>query len=165
MSRASPTLSLDRPAVRQPYHEAMDLSWDEAVARVLGPAREIEKEATRRLEALIETLRGAGLIVKSVAIVGAPERNLRAIGSPHIRAHAAEGVLFRRVWQVAAASIGLPSETFGDKGIEACAAARLGLSLENLGAALSRMGRVLGRPWRADEKAAALAAWMALPDA
>src|SRR5712691_10304691 len=70
----------------------------------------------RRLSALLRDLRAQGLKVKSVAIVGAPDRNLAAIGSPHIRAHAAEGVLFRRVWQVAAQAVDLPSMAFSERG-------------------------------------------------
>jgi hypothetical protein len=103
-----------------------------------------------------------GLEITSVAIVGAPERKLESIGSPHIRAHAAEGVLFRRVWQVAAAALGVPSNAFSEKGFESFAAMRLQLPVDDVRARLAEFAKVIGRPWRADEKAAATAAWLAV---
>ena len=130
-----------------------DLEW----IRELSPSA-----ATRRLEALLIDLRAQGLDVARVAVVGAPDRKLASIGNPHIRAHAAEGVLFRRVWQVAAQAVGVPSMAFAEKGIESFAAARLGVDVETLRARIAEFGQAVGRPWRADEKAAAMAAWMAL---
>jgi hypothetical protein len=38
----------------------------------------------------------------------------------------------------------------------------LGVSLGDMQARLAEIGRVLGTPWRADEKAAAMAAWIGL---
>jgi hypothetical protein len=111
---------------------------------------------------LIEELRSRDIYVSCIGIVGAPERNLAAIGGPHIRAHAAEGVLFRHVLQVGAEANNLPSAIHSERGIEATAAASLGVSLGDMQARLAEIGRVLGTPWRADEKAAAMAAWIGL---
>jgi hypothetical protein len=160
-------LKLDTTGKRelyQPFHEVMLLPWDEAILAVRDAERAIETIATRRLESLVLELRNRGFEVGSVAIVGAPERNLKGIGSPHIRAHAAEGVLFRRVWQVAAQAIGVHAEAFPEKDIETLAADRLRLSVQALRARLLEFGETLGRPWRADEKAAAMAAWAALSE-
>jgi hypothetical protein len=148
----------------QPFHEVMHLPWDEAILAVRDAERAIETIATHRLKSLVSELRNRGFEVGSVAIVGAPERNLKAIGSPHIRAHAAEGVLFRHVWQVAAQAVGAHAEAFPEKDIETLAAARLRLSVQALRARLAEFGETLGRPWRADEKAAAMAAWVALSE-
>ena len=152
----------DTPALFQPHHQVMDLPWDRATAAVTDAERAIEALATERLRSLLLDARARNLDVVSVALVGAPDRNLAAIGSPHIRAHAAEGVLFRHVWQVAADAAHIPSTTFPEKGFEAVAAARLKLPLGAVRARLAEFGRTLGRPWRADEKAAALAAWIGL---
>ncbi len=160
-------LKLDSTGKRelyQPFHEVMLLPWDEAVLAVRKVEREIETIATHRLESLVLELRNRGFEVGSVAIVGAPERNLEKIGSPHIRAHAAEGVLFRHVWQVAAQAIGMHAEPFPERDIETLAAARLRLSVQALQARLAEFGETLGRPWRADEKAAAMGAWVALSE-
>jgi hypothetical protein len=130
--------------------------------RLQNAERAIEAAATRGLKVLIDELRSRGIDVSCIGIVGAPERNLATIGSPHIRAHAAEGVLFRHVLQVGAEANDLPSAIHSERGIEASAAARLGVSLDDMRARLAEIGRVLGTPWRADEKAAAMAAWLGL---
>ena len=150
------------PELFQPYHLVMSLPWDEAIVGVRESERAIAAVATRKLESLLNDLRTQGFDPACVAVVGAPDRKLASIGSPHIRAHAAEGVLFRHVWQLAAQAVGVPSMAFAEKGIENFAAARLGVDVETLRARLAEFGQAVGRPWRADEKAAAMAAWMAL---
>jgi len=150
------------PALFQPYHDVMDLPWERAIVAVQSAERAIEAAATTRLKLLIDELRSRGIEISCVAIVGAPERNLAAIGSPHIRAHAAEGVLFRHVLQVAAEANELPSVIHSERGIEASSAVSLGVPLDDMRTRLAEIGRVLGRPWRADEKAAAMAAWIGL---
>ena len=87
---------------------------------------------------------------------------LQSIGSPHIRAHAAEGALFRRVWEVAADAIDMPCLAFPEKDFEAFTIRRLQLQAEAVRERLAEFGRATGRPWRSDEKAAAMAAWLAL---
>jgi len=156
--------SPEDPALFQPYHELMDLPWERTVVAVQNAERAIEAAATKGLKLLIEELRSRRIDVSCIGIVGAPERNLAVIGSPHIRAHAAEGVLFRHVLQVGAEANDLPSAIHSERGIEASAAAGLGISLDEMRARLAEIGRVLGSPWRADEKTAAMAAWMALPE-
>jgi hypothetical protein len=163
VTRAEITLtSPETPALFQPYHQVMNLSWDQAVVAVRPSERAIEAAATRSLKSVLLDMRAQGLEITCVAIVGAPERKLESIGSPHIRAHAAEGVLFRHVWQVAAEALGVPSQAFSEKDFEVFAATRLGLPLDALRSQLVKFGNAVGRPWRADEKAAATAAWLAL---
>jgi hypothetical protein len=140
----------------------MDMPWERATQAVRDAERTIEGAATRSLKALIDDLRSRGIDVCSVGIVGAPQRNLAAMGSPHIRAHAAEGVLFRHVLEVGAARNDLPSAVHSERGFEMAAAAGLGLSVAELRGVLADIGRALGSPWRADEKAAAMAAWIGL---
>jgi hypothetical protein len=163
VSRIELTLgALDTPALFQPYHEVMNRPWEQAVIAVRAAEHSIEANAKRALESVLHNLRTKSLDLTRIAVVGAPDRNLAAIGSPHIRAHAAEGVLFRHVWQVAAEALGVPSFAFAEKGFESFAAERLRLSIDALRAQLGNFGNALGRPWRADEKSAATAAWLAL---
>ena len=152
----------ENPALFQPYHRVMDLSWDRAVAAVRTTERAIADIAAAALKEHLARLRAAGITISAVGIVGAPERDLATIASPHIRAHAAEGVLFRRVLELAAVANGLRSTRFPERDLETLAAARLELPALAVKHALTRFGERLGRPWRADEKAAAIAAWLAL---
>ena len=89
-------------ATAQPYHEVMDLPWEQAQVAVKESALAIENLAREALAGLLRDVEARGFLVLSLAIVGAPERRLEAIRNPHIRAHAAEGVLYRHVWEIAA---------------------------------------------------------------
>lgn len=140
------------PATGQPYHEVMELPWPEAVVAATPYVRAIELVATRAVSRMIDVLRERGLRVASVAVVGSIERSLERIGNPHIRAHAAEGILFRRVLEVAAAAHRLQVRAFTEVEIKQ----------QKLARQLGAFGKQAGPPWRADEKAAATAAWMML---
>jgi hypothetical protein len=150
------------PATSQPYHEVMDLPWERATVAVRKSAKKIESIASKALARLIGDAQGEGYAVRVVGIVGAGNRNLGKIGSTHIRAHAAEGVLFREVLEVAAAANKVRSRTFDQRSLDETAALELQLPIEKLKGCLGEMGRGAGSPWRADEKAAATAAWLAL---
>jgi hypothetical protein len=114
------------PATAQPYHEVMDLPWEESQKAVRKSARAIEVIAQKTLARLIKELRAKGMKVSGVGIVGAKDRDLARIGNYHIRAHAAEGVLFRRVLDLAADANGLKRRTFSDRELDQIAATELG---------------------------------------
>lgn len=150
------------PATSQPYHEVMELPWDKAQVAVKKTASRIEKVASKALAGLIRQAQAEGLMVGDVGIVGAGDRNLEKIGSTHIRAHAAEGVLFRHVLEVAASANQLRNRRFDERTLDETAASELRLPIATIKAQIAEMGREAGSPWRADEKAAATAAWLAL---
>jgi hypothetical protein len=150
------------PATYQPYHEVMDLPWERAQLRVQKAESELVATAAAAIRQLVNEASEAGSHVRSVGIVGAPDRKLEAIGSPHIRAHAAEGVLFRRILERAAAENGLEWQTYPEPTLEDRAVQELGMTAVMIKETLSQFGRALGRPWRTDEKAAAIGAWLAL---
>jgi hypothetical protein len=156
--------SREMPATSQPYHEVMELPWDQAQLEVRRTSVFIEKLAAQAIAGFARDVRSRGFAVQRVAIVGAPDRRLESIGNPHIRAHAAEGVLYRHVLEVGAAANSLISRAFVEKGLLECAAASLGLSETAISSHLARLGGDFGRPWRVDEKMAAIAAWLALVD-
>ena len=156
------TADPDFPSTMQPYHEVMDLPWDRAQSAARKIAARIEKRAGKELARLIKEAEEEGYRVSGVGIVGAGDRNLEKIGSTHIRAHAAEGVLFREVLEVASSANGLSSRRYDERSIDATAASELRLPTTKIKAHLAEMGHIVGSPWRADEKAAATAAWLAL---
>jgi hypothetical protein len=150
------------PATSQPYHEVMDLPWAESQRAVRKSAAAIEAIARKALASLIKELQTQGLKVYGAGIVGAKDRDLARIGNYHIRAHAAEGLLFRRVLDLAADANGLKRRTFPDRELDQIATTELGLQSGVLKRKLNDLGRLLEAPWRADEKQAATAAWMVL---
>ncbi len=143
-------------ATLQPYHEVMELPWTDALIAVQPTIEAIQEIATTSLASLIRRIESLGFRVSSIAIVGAPDRRLERIGNPHIRAHAAEGVLFRQVLERAAKANRRQSCSFVDPKPELKRPAR---EVKNV---LTNLGRKAGAPWRSDEKAAATASWIAL---
>ena len=150
------------PATTQPYHEVMDLPWEESERAVRKSAAAIEAIARKALARLIKELLAEGMRVCGAGIVGAKDRDLARIGNYHIRAHAAEGVLFRRVLDQAADANGLKRRTFADRELDQTAATELGAESAGVKRKLNDLGRNLAPPWRADEKQAATAAWLVL---
>jgi hypothetical protein len=149
------------PESCQPYHEVMELSWAKAQVAVRKMVRVIEQMATKALAQLIKDLQTQHYRANQIGIVAAPERALEKIGSPHIRAHAAEGVLFRHVLELAAANNGIRYRSFEAQKLKTLAAAELRIPVADLEQRLVALGRAIGQPWRADEKAAAASAWLA----
>jgi hypothetical protein len=92
-------------------------------------------------------VRAAGIVVGSVID---PAR----IPNDHIRAHAEEGRLFRRVVEEGLRKRRVPVRVMVEK--------ELWVKGARLRKRVAALGESVEGPWRADEKAAALAAWMAL---
>jgi hypothetical protein len=141
-----------REQTRGPYHEVMEMSWEEGLVAV-KPLVELIERVTR--QAVAALVRESGK-VRAIGVVGSLDRPLEKIGNPHIRAHAAEGILFRRVIELAAQEERIPYRTFSEKEIRERAAA------SSIAGHLQKMGKQAGPPWRIDERAAATAAWLAL---
>ena len=152
------------PATFQPYHEVMELPWDESLKKVKPFVRAIEKVSTKALAILIHELKGQGLTVIGVAVVGSQNRDLYKIGNYHIRAHAAEGMLFRQVLEHAAQSNKVPHRTFQEKTLGIQATTELRVTVAQLNSRLKSIGQSAGAPWRTDQRTAATAAWLMLWD-
>jgi hypothetical protein len=151
----------DLPASRQPYHASMGtLQTDEAKVDTLRKA--ITRAAGRSVTALMRDYRKAGHDVRSAGLVAGSLVDPATITNPHIRAHALEGRLFRDVLEEALRPYGLACRVVVEREVYARAAESLGRSEPALKRAVAQLGRELGGPWRADEKTAALAAWMVL---
>lgn len=140
------------PATGEPYHEVMELPWREAVVAVQPLVAAIEAVAVDALNGVIGEMRARGVDIRGVGVVGSAPRKLESIGNYHIRAHAAEGVLFRRVLENAASARSLACVGFSESEIKEQAS----------NTAWKEIGRVAGAPWRTDERLAAAAAWSAL---
>jgi len=150
------------PGTAQPYHVVMELPWPEAQRRVEKYARAIERVAKKAVADLVKQQTLSSNTVCGVGIVGAPDRDLARIGNFHIRAHAAEGVLFRKVLNAAAEANRLKWRLIPDKDFERLVKSELGAKASRINRQISELGRTVPAPWRADEKQAATAAWLML---
>ncbi len=149
------------PETKQPYHDGF-YQTEENQREIARRVAIVKGRAARSIKALLNeewldgsTCRGAALVVGSVI---EPEK----VGNPHIRAHAHEGRLFRVVLQDALRVAGISSEVIVEKQLAKQTASVLRRSERDIARVLDAFGKTLGSPWRADEKAAASAAWIAL---
>jgi hypothetical protein len=151
----------DEPDARQPYHAGF------------GTARETGNELSRLLAAIKRfgrrsmndilrryadsgiTLCGGGVVVGSLI-------DPRDIANDHIRIHALEGQLFRTVVQDGLSRHRLACSTWRERDLVEIALKQLGLSEPSLKNPLAALGREAAGPWRAEQKRAALAAWIVL---
>ncbi len=158
-------VELSHPAeagTRQPYHDGFYHEQNDAreiARRVTIVKRCAKKSVAELIDDLWKERRPArvraGIVVGSVID---PQR----VGNPHIRAHAMEGRLFRTVLEDALRAHGIDCDVIVEKQLAAKATADLGRRGGDITRGLAAFGKTLGGPWRADEKAAATAAWLVI---
>lgn len=152
-------VELSDPAIaetKQPYHDGFGTE-NEDPREIARRVRIVERCAKKSVAALLKDTpaRRAGLVVGSLI-------DPAQVGNPHIRAHANEGRLFRTVVEDALRSHGIACDVIVEKQLAAKAAASLRIPESGIKQTLTAFGKAIGGPWRADEKAAATAAWLAL---
>ena len=157
-------VELSDPAVvetRQPFHAAFGTAQEDP-AIIERLVKIIEGCAKRSLAALLDAGELAAHQVRGSCLVVGSTIDPAAVANPHIRAHASEGRLFRSVVEQTLASRGIECSVIVEKQLAAEASSRLKRPKPDITRTLVEFGRNLGAPWRTDEKAAALAAWLAL---
>jgi hypothetical protein len=158
------TIALSDPAVpasRQPYHALLRAGARAAAGLERRLCGIVDRVTRRSVGTLIGEYRAAGRAVRRVALVVGSEIDPAKIANDHIRAHALEGRLFRTALVRAVRSRRLPCVVVVERAVYATAAAALRRSEGDLKRAVIELGRPLAGPWRADEKTATVAAWMA----
>jgi hypothetical protein len=148
-------------ATRQPYHAAFGTARDdlEEIARLTAI---IEQCAAASIAALLDTDGIAGHGCAAAALVVGSLIDPATVGNRHIRAHASEGRLFRLVLERALESYGVRCTTIVEKQLPEHAAHTLRRSEAAIRRLVGGLGRAVGGPWRAEQKAAATGAWMML---
>lgn len=149
------------PESRQPYHAGFGTARNAGaelsrlVTSVKRFGRQSAADVIRDYRSAGHELRGAGLVVGSLID---PAR----IANDHIRIHALEGRLFRGVVEDAAARCKLTCSLFRERDLYAVATAAFHQSEQDLRVLVTALGRAVSGSWRAEQKAAALAAWLVL---
>jgi hypothetical protein len=150
------------PESAQPFHAGLDLPKGAAAKKVGRLVKCVERFSERSVKELLEQYRLNGYRVVAAGIVAGSVVNPATIKNDHIRAHAEEGRLFRTVIADALRASRLKCCVVGEKELLARGTRALGIPEVRLKAELTAMGKAFGAPWRAEEKAAALSAWMSL---
>ena len=149
------------PESRQPYHAGFGtaLGTGPELSRLIAA---VKRFGQRSVTGVIRHYRSAGYAVRGAGVVVGSLIDPQRIANDHIRIHALEGQLFRGVVQEAAARSRLSCSIWRDRDLHALAANILQQPERALRDTLGALGREVGGPWRAEQKAAALAAWLVL---
>jgi hypothetical protein len=153
------------PESKQPYHAVEALAMEEASQRLDGYRRQAEAKALAALHHLQEEVTGREFRLKSVGILESSGRkgsSLESILASHAAIHSADGDHFRSALSTAAQTLGLSVSRVPARDLDTRAAACLHQSLNHLADAVRQLGRQVGSPWGADQKQAALLAWLLL---
>jgi hypothetical protein len=152
------------PRSKQPYHAALELPEKEAEALVRKLRKIVSDAAKRSVEELLERAAEIKLAVRNGAMVVGSVADPASLHNEHIRAHALEGQLFRTVLEDACREHGVTCAVLVEKTAYAKAAAALGKSRAEAKRVAAKLGESHEGSWRAEEKLAALAAWMSLAE-
>ena len=150
------------PDSRQPYHAVLEMNENDGSKLLKRLEKVVERVTNRSVTDLLKDYRNTGNDVRAAGLVVGSVADPASIANDHIRAHSLEGQLFRTTLEAALRASGLECSVIVEREAYAKAAGVLGKSSEDLKQTLSELGRQVGGPWRADEKMAALVAWMAL---
>jgi hypothetical protein len=152
------------PETRQPYHAAMGkLETDSA--KVNQRERVVRRISQQSLTKLLKDYRRKGFRIMRAALVVGSQINPANIANPHIRAHALEGRLFRSAVAETLQAHEIRTEVLLERDAYPTVAGRLKQSSDDVKRAIQDLRRSApanGRPWRAEEKLAALAGLFAL---
>jgi hypothetical protein len=150
-------------------------TFEAAAVYHVGHERKLSLEAAQELidEALRESIARAKpaiaalakrVPVERAAILSGSARPLPPLESilrSHPLVHTAEGELYRQAVTCACEALGIPVVRVPAKGLDA-SAATLGTGPGDLRARLAAAGKASGKPWAAEQRECALAAWVAL---
>jgi hypothetical protein len=146
---------------RQPYHAAMGrLETD--TTKINRRVRLVRTIAQQSIATLLADYRQKNHAIGRAAIVVGSQVDPDSIANDHIRAHAFEGQLFRSVLEEALQANRIRTEILIERDAYAQGATKLEKSNDNLRSVIQDLGRAAQGPWRAEQKLAALAAWLAL---
>jgi hypothetical protein len=153
------------PGAKQPYHAIEALHLGEARARLAAFEASAARLAAAGVRTLVQTARAAGVGPAAAGILDSSGREgatLEAILASHALIHTADGNHFREALGAACAGEKLPCTRIRQRDLPGEAARTLKRTPRELAAAIAQLGREARAPWGADQKGAALIAWLLL---
>jgi len=152
------------PESNQPFHAELELPPADSARVVPIALRAVERVALSALRELVGEIHPELGSIVGIALVAGSATDPESIRNPHMRAHAREGQLFPHALAAAAKTMRIPAITIVESEVFTSAAAKLGKTPDAIKIAVTELGRALGKPWSAEEKAAAAATWIVLAD-
>ncbi|PYI73723.1 MAG: hypothetical protein DMF02_00480 [Verrucomicrobia bacterium] len=149
------------PETRQPYHAAMGKL--ERDARKINQRVDVVRGiAQQSIATLLAGYRRQNLRIRRAALVVGSQIDPDSIANPHIRAHAFEGRLFLSVLEESLRAHRIRANILIERHAYAHAVEELKQTNQNVRRKIQDFGREMETPWRAEQKLAAVAAWLAL---
>ena len=148
------------PDAKQPYHAGFGTARDAGVElkRLVSSVRSYGRKS---IAAVLRDYQKRASVAAAGVVVGSLV-DPQTIGNDHIRIHAMEGQLFREVLIDGAERNGVACSVWRERDLYAAAAKQLNTTDTVLKKMLTALGENADGGWRAEQKAAALAAWMLL---
>jgi hypothetical protein len=164
----------DRLAL-EPYHVAVEMAQGrspgdlaDAAAAIAEGRRRQDRLAADGLGAILARLRDAGreprlaaLLLNRAGWLTEEHRLAHSLSAPE-HPPVIEGLAVRDALRSAFAACALPATEMDEKSLPETASAVLGRSPGELEGRLKALGVAAGKPWRKEQKAACLAAWVGL---
>ena len=149
------------PETRQPYHAAMG-KLETNATKLYRRTQSVRRATERSISDLLKRCADNGYAIQRAGLVVGSMIDPNSISNPHIRAHALEGRLFRTTLKTTLEARGIRCVMFTERDAFSTATKNLGKSPARIKRAVTDFGESTNGPWRADQKLAALAAWMSL---
>ena len=149
------------PETRQPYHATMG-KLETDTTEINRSVRVVRSIVQQSIATLLACYQDQDYAIGRAALVVGSQIDPASIANPHIRAHALEGQLFRSVLKEALQAHRIRTEVFIERNAYSQGAVKLKESNENVLRMIKNFGENTQEPWRAEQKLAALAAWLAL---
>ena len=148
------------PDARQPYHAGFGTARDagEKLSTLVASVRRFGRAS---VTGLIREYQSGHNVGRAGVVVGSLI-DPATIANDHIRIHALEGQLFRGVVEDAAERRGVRCTLWRERDLLSSAMTALKRPEKELRDMVTALGRDIGGPWRAEHKAATLAAWLVL---
>jgi len=155
------------PGAAQPYHYAKNLSPSAAEKYIAGSALVSAKLALAALQEVSLRLNDHGYRVGRAVVLlssGRPLPELEKILASHPMIHTAEGEFFRQAFREACSSLKIPVMGVRERDLDERAKTMFSKNAPSLKKRIAALGKTLGPPWTTDQKAATLAAVIALAE-
>lgn len=153
------------PGSKQPYHAIEKLPLDVAGERLAVYQAASARLAAAGIRTLVQTARAGGVEPLAAGILDSAGRagaTLATILASHALIHTADGNHFREALESGCTAEGLPATRLRRRDLAMHAERGLKRSGAALRATVTKLGREAGVPWGADQKEAALLAWLLL---
>ena len=149
------------PETRQPYHATFGQLETDAkkTNRRTGIVHRVTKQS---ITDLLSDYRRKGYSITCASLVIGSQIDPASIANPHIHAHALEGQLFRSALEQALNAHDIRTFILLERDAYARAGAQLKKSCDDVRQTIQNLGRSTEGSWRAEQKLAALGAWLAL---